>query len=262
MVSEKIKPINANSDMSNSIKNILQLTVVFSFLTLTGTFAALLRLISFGGLVPFNRKYLIAWSSKVILQIVGIKLELPKSINITKAGTFITFNHNSYLDIFALTALGLSTTSFILSEKTLKIIPLTLSAYGIGVRYIPQKKHPKRRSLFFEKIEQVIRDGKLNIAGASEGVHNHHHGVDMFNKGVYRMAMNSKMTILPMFIYVPEESNPFNKYKYFKRGILKLEIMEEVDTINWNEDDLEKNVDFMRSRFVNKFNQLHHKQII
>ena len=262
MVSEKIEFINANNCMSHSIKNILQLIVVFTLLTCTGIIVATLRFVSFGKLVKFNRKYLMRWSSILMMAAVGIKLLLPEVKSINKSGYFITFNHNSYLDIFALTAIGLTNTVFILSEKTIKILPLTLAAYGIGVAYIPQKKHQKRRGLFFKNMEKRIKAGSINVAGASEGVHDHHHGIDVFNKGVYKMAINCQMKILPLFINVPKESNPFNKYKYFKRGSIQIEPLEVIDTKHWDAEKLTGHVNQTRDLYVQKFNAAHQTSIL
>ena len=59
----------------------------------------------------------------MILKAIGMKLKLPVNIPVKSGKYLYTFNHNSYLDIFALTALGLTDTIFLLSEKTIKIIP-------------------------------------------------------------------------------------------------------------------------------------------
>ena len=105
-----------------------------------GALALLLRILSLGKLTDFNRKYLVAGSSRLVLYLMGIKLIAPPASAFPKDPVFYTFNHNSYLDILILTALGLPNNRFLLSEKTLKFIPLTLSALGIGTLYIPLKK--------------------------------------------------------------------------------------------------------------------------
>jgi len=247
--------------MSTSLKNLYQLVIVFTVMTLTGLTALLLRIISLGTLTNFNRKYFIAWSSRFTMWLVGIKLDLPKENPIQQGNYFITFNHNSYLDIFALTALGYTNTVFLLSEKTIKIVPLTLSALSIGIMYIPQKKHAKRRMRFFQDLEKKIIEKKINVAGASEGVHDHHHGIDKFNKGVYHMALISKLNIIPLFIHVPKESNPFNKYKHFKRGTIRIEILNTVHTHQWQIENLDQHVQDMRNIYVKRFNETHQENI-
>ena len=243
--------------MQNQIGNILKLVVLFTLLTISGSIGLILRLISFGYLLNFNRKYLVPFSSTLMLKVIGIQLELPKENPIKNGQYFITFNHNSYLDIFALTALGYTDTVFLLSEKTLKIIPLTLSALSIGVFYIPEKHNHDRRIKFFKKLEGIVNSKKINIAGSSEGVHDHHHGIDKFNKGVYHMATVCKLNIIPLFIAIPEESNPLNKYKNFKKGTIKTELLETINTQNWTLKDLVTNKDGVREIYVKKFNETH-----
>jgi putative phosphoserine phosphatase/1-acylglycerol-3-phosphate O-acyltransferase len=261
VVSKEAEFIYANCSMSKRLKNIYQLIIVFTAMTITGSIALALRIISFGLLTNFNRKYTIAYSSKFTLWIVGIKLDLPKNNPIPKSNCFITFNHNSYLDIFALTALGYTNTIFLLSEKTLKIIPVTLSALSIGVAYIPQQKHAKRRLNFFIRLERRILKRQINVAGASEGVHNHHHGIDRFNRGVYHMAKLCNLNIIPLYINVPKESNPFNKYKYFKRGTIKIEKLDSLSTDEWTIENLDMHVKNMRNIYVNMFNQTNEEKV-
>ena len=247
--------------MSTSLKNIYQVVIVFTLMTITGSMALILRVVSFGLLTNFNRKYFIAYSSKITMWLVGIKLDLPKENPIREGNYFITFNHNSYLDVFALTALGYTNTVFLLSEITLKIIPLTLSALSIGIMYIPQKKHLARRMKFFINLEKKIIAKKINIIGASEGVHLQHHGIDKFNRGIYHMAKLCNLSIIPLFINVPKESNPFSKYKYFKRGIIKVEILHTVSPSKWEIENLDFHVQEMREIYVKKFNETHIEKI-
>ena len=194
------------------------------------------------------------------MKLIGVKLDLPVC-TLNGGRYFITFNHNSYLDVFPLTALGFTRTHFLLSEKMLKLLPVTLSALGIGILYIPQKKHASRRLRFFQRLEKRIVENNVSIAGSSEGVHEHRHGIAPFNKGVYHMATVCKMDIIPLFIYLPEESNPLNTYKMTKKGTIRIEVMETVDTTNWRLEDLEANKERVRAMYVKRFNELHNSSI-
>jgi 1-acyl-sn-glycerol-3-phosphate acyltransferase len=242
--------------MRERLSKIIDLTLIFTLMTLSGSTALLLRLVSFGYLLDFNRRYLIPFSSRLTMKVLGMRLDLPA--NPMNGGRyFITFNHNSYLDVFALTAMGFTRTHFLLSEKMLKLIPLTLSALGIGILYIPQKEHHRRRMKFFERLENRIIKDNVSIAGSSEGVHQHRHGIAPFNKGVYHMATICKMDIIPLFIYLPKESNPFDKYISIKKGTIRIEVMETVETTDWTLDNLEANKEKVRAMYVRRFNELH-----
>ena len=248
--------------MSFSIKTSLKRIIILLILTITGCIGLSLRILSFGYLINFNRKYFFATSSKLILFIAGMKLVVPNENPIKGDNYLITFNHNSYLDLFALSALGYTNMHFLLSERTIKFIPFTISALSIGVIYIPQKKHLERRMKFFHKLEERITKEHLNIAGAPEGSHDWLNGIGSFNKGIFHMATICKQNIIPMFIYVPEESNPLVKYQYFKRGTIKIEMLQMIDTQNWKLEDLESNKEFVRSIYVNKYNSIHNTNVI
>lgn len=249
--------------MQTKIITISRILVAFTVLTFLGTLALLLRIISFGHLLNFNRKYFVPFSSKLILKIIEVEVELPTELKfINKGQYFITFNHNSALDIFALTALGHTNTIFLLSEKTLKIVPITIIALSIGVLYIPQQHNINRRLKFFKKLEKLAKSKKVNIAGSSEGVHDHHHGIDKFNKGVYHFATACKLDIIPYFITTPKKNTILNGYlSDVTKGFIQIEKLETIDTQTWTLDDLVKNKEVVRTIFVKKFNEVYNTEL-
>ncbi|MDH5399036.1 MAG: 1-acyl-sn-glycerol-3-phosphate acyltransferase [Cyclobacteriaceae bacterium] len=247
--------------MPAKLRKWYQLFIAFGTMTVVGVIALALRVISLGLLTHFNRKYLVAGTSKLILQLLGIKLILPDQKIFPKEPCFYTFNHNSSLDLFALTAMGFTNARFLLSEKTLKIIPLTIMALSIGVMYIPQKHHKKRRIRFFEKTEKMILKRKVSVFGSSEGVHQHKHGIAPFNRGVYHMATITRVPVVLLFIDIPEESNPLNSYRSFKNGLIRIECIGILDTVNWAIEDIDKNKEIAREIFVKKFNETFHTNI-
>lgn len=249
--------------MQNRIKTTVQKTIGGLLLITFGSTGIILRIISLDYLLNFNRKYLAPFSSKLILKVLGINIILPEKLPFNKENQyFITFNHNSDLDIFALTALGYTNTVFLLSERTIKIIPLTLCALSIGVLYIPEQHHTKRRLDFFKKLEKIVKTKKINVAGASEGVHDQIHGISNFNKGVYHLATVCKMDIVPHFIGIPEECNLIKGHQYLKDGTISVEILDSISTKNWTLDNLVENKEAVRKIFVSKFNKVHNTKII
>jgi 1-acyl-sn-glycerol-3-phosphate acyltransferase len=247
--------------MQTSLKNIIQLIVLYSIITMSGLIVVAMRFASFGLLTDFNRKYIIANSCKLMLQILGMNVALPDIKQDESEKCFYTFNHNSYFDVVMLAAMGLTNAKFIISEKTIKLIPITLVIVGIGGLYIPMQEDKQRRLSFFLGLEKKINEKKFSIIASSEGVHIHHHGIDKFNRGVYHIATVCNMKIVPLFINISEESNPLNKYKAFSRGCISIDQMESINTTNWKVEDIDKNKEMVRNIFVKKFNQAHHKAI-
>ena len=228
----------------------------FTIMTITGSTALLLRWCSFGLLTKFNRRYLIAYSSRLILFLIGIRLVLPDRRNYPPAPVLYTFNHNSFLDVLILTALGLTDTTFLLSEKTKKIIPLYISAKAIGILYIPTKNEKERRLQFFEMLEERIIKEQFSLFASSEGPHTFIHGISPFNKGIYHLAIVCQLPVVPVFLNIPAESNPFESYS-FKSGTVKVELLPMIQTKGWELDNLRIHVKEMRQLYIDKYDQVH-----
>ena len=156
------------------------------------------------------------------------------------------------MDVLILTALAVPNTRFFLSEKTRKIIPLTLSALAIGVYYIPVKKDKRRRLEFFERVTEKLKKGSGSVFVSSEGVHRFIHGISCFNTGVYEMALKAELPIQPVYLDIPQETNSLEGYR-FKSGTISVELLAEVPTKNWRMDSLKEEVENVRTLFVNEF---------
>lgn len=101
----------------------------------------------------------------------------------------------------------------------------------------------------------MILKEKVHIIGSSEGVHDYIHGIGEFNRGVYHMALNCKMPIVAIYINTPYASNPFNTFKPFKRGTIRMELIKVVETDNWTLKDLDTHVEEVRQLFVDRFEE-------
>lgn len=238
--------------MYESIKGTYRGLVAFLLMFISGALALILRMLTFGLSVNLGSKYIVAPSSRLILRIIGVRYKLPKTNAYGSKQVVYTFNHNSFLDVLILTALAVPNTRFFLSEKTRKIIPLTLSALAIGVYYIPVKKDKKRRLEFFERVTEKLKKGSGSVFVSSEGVHRFIHGISYFNTGVYEMALNAELPIQPVYLDIPRETNSLEGYR-FKSGTISVELLAEVPTKNWRIESLKEEVENVRTLFVNEF---------
>jgi len=229
--------------------------MAMTIMTITGSISLILVMVSFGHLRNFCVQYIIKYSSRIILRIMGFKSRYPNLNQFPKYQVLYTFNHNAYMDVFLLTGLGVPNLRFVLSEKTWGYIPLVISALAAGTCYIPQKKHAKRRLNFFLRTTRFLQQTNYSIAAASEGVHSHFHGIAPFNRGIYHMALEAKIPIVPLYIHIPEENNMFT-IKYAKNGTIAIEILEEIPTDKWTLENLDNHINDVRNVFVERFNQL------
>jgi 1-acyl-sn-glycerol-3-phosphate acyltransferase len=224
-------------------------------MAIVGLIALAIVLLSFGQLRNLVVKYLIAPNSRFVLWASGFKFEYPPVEMFPIHQVMYTFNHNSYHDIFMLTGIGIPNLRFVLSEKTWVYIPLVISALAAGTRYIPQKKHAKRRLKWFKDTTSFLKRTNYSIAASSEGVHKQFHGIAPFNRGIYHMALEAGIPIVPLFINIPEENNVFQT-GYAKSGTVKLELLPEISTANWKLEQLDQHIASVRKIYVDRFNEL------
>ena len=230
--------------------------IAFLLMTVTGLLSLILIFLSLGYLRNFCAKYIMSKSSRLILRLMGFKGVFPKKDELPDYPVMYTFNHNSNLDVFLLTGLGLANARFILSKNTYKFVPLVIAAKAIGTFYIPDAKKDEKRILFFKRVTKFLQKRKMSIVASSEGVHEWSHGIAPFNKGVYHMAIEAKLPIVALYIHIPEINNPMRGKKEAKGGTINIEYLKEFDTTDWNLDNLLDNIDIVRSEFVKRFEEL------
>jgi putative phosphoserine phosphatase/1-acylglycerol-3-phosphate O-acyltransferase len=242
--------------MQEKVINIYKVLVAFVLIIFMGVIGSFIRIVSLGYLTNFNRKYVLPFFSKITLWLVGIQVEDRLKLELPEQPHFITFNHNSYLDGFVLVAHVFTNTRFLLSTSLIKKLPIAfLPSFAIGVKFIPTKENREKRLEFFKRLEKLIVKEKVHIVGSSEGVHDFIHGIGEFNRGVYHMALNCKMPVVAIYINTPYASNPFNKFKPFKRGTIRMELIKVVETDHWTLSELDTHVEEVRQLFVDRFEE-------
>ncbi|MFN8360304.1 MAG: 1-acyl-sn-glycerol-3-phosphate acyltransferase [Candidatus Kapaibacterium sp.] len=246
--------------MRTKAVNTVLVILGFAIIMVVATVALVLRIVSFGLLTNFNRKYLIPFLANSILKMFGIHLENTVHLPHFHQPHFYTFNHSSFLDGFILMSLRLTDARILLSEVTLKYIPFTIAALSIGVLYIPTKENRSRRLKFFMELEQRIKREKFSMVGSSEGVHKHFHTIAGFNRGVYHTALVCGMPIVALFIYTPIESNPHCDFRPMKKGHVRIELLNIIPTASWTLENLDAHIEDVRRQYVARFNELHDVQ--
>ena len=234
--------------------------VALGTMLIVGSVCLMIVLLSFGHLRNFCNRYIFSYTSRYIMQLAGFSYEIPPMDSFPKHQVLYTINHNSYLDTFILTAVGIPNVRFLLSEKTFKYIPMVIAAKAFGTWYIPQQHHSKRRLKFFKRKTAVLKKTNYSVIASAEGVHDHKHWIAPFNKGIFHMALEAGIPIVPLFIYIPEEANPYSG-QYSKTGTLKLIILDEIDNSDWKFENIREEIDKVRNIYVAKFNELNHTNI-
>lgn len=246
--------------MQETLIAIARLVVAYTTMTITGTLGLLVRIVALGGLADFVRTRIVAPSSRLILAMIGVRLERPPDDAFPRGPVMYTFNHNSYLDVLIVTALGLRETRCVLSERTLKFVPVTISALAIGTLYIPVKRHAERRAHFFARTTARIVRERFAVIVSSEGVHEFVHGIAPFNDEVYRMAIEAALPIVPIYLHIPRAVNSLEGFT-MRGGAVRAEVLPTIDTTAWRIDGLDAHIASMRAIFVRRFEEAHGESI-
>jgi 1-acyl-sn-glycerol-3-phosphate acyltransferase len=231
-------------------------------ITLMGIILSSTRKVFGDRAVEFNRTTITPFFCRLIILSVRMKIQIVGVEKYQNKQSIFMYNHNSFFDIFTLPLTKLKNTRYIFTEKALGILGLRLANYGNDALLLPSKKQNptkeqlEKRDQKFSEFTQLLKETNTSILTAPEGQHRFDHRIDKFNDGVFKMATESSVQIVPVFIKIAKENNPFEGYK-FKPGTITIEFMDAIDTSNWKIEDLEKNKLAVRDVFVKKFNQEH-----
>ena len=246
--------------MLKALINVYRWVFTIIGMILFGLIGGLLLILSFGLLRNFLNSYFFAPGARFLLILFGYHYDpLPRSIFPQNQVVYV-INHNSYLDIFMLSGLGLKNTRYVISEVIFKFPHMVLVSKVLGTRMIPQKKHARRRLAFFIRTTKWLKKRGKSLVVSAEGVREYIHGIQPFNKGIFHMAMEAGLPLVLLYIHIPEQINPY-KGKASKSGRIHLEILGEVDNSNWKLENIWDEIAKVRKIYVDRFNELNNTQV-
>jgi 1-acyl-sn-glycerol-3-phosphate acyltransferase len=233
--------------------------------TIMGIILSTLRRISNSKLCEINRVVITPFFCRLIIMSVGMKVEMKGLDRVKDKQAIFMYNHNSFFDIFILPLTKLKNMRYIFTEKALGILGLRLANYGNEALLLPSltqnAKLNNQRDQKFKEFSNLLKTTNISILTAPEGQHTFEHRIDIFNDGVFIMATESQVDIIPVFIQIAKDNNPFQGYR-FKSGTIIIEFMEPIKTIDWKIEQLEQNKKSVRDIFVKRFNKAHNTTIV
>jgi 1-acyl-sn-glycerol-3-phosphate acyltransferase len=210
-------------------------------------------LVPIGALTLFRARRLYAWIARLacaaILRLYGITVRVHQAAPFPAQQTIYISNHTSTLDLFVLVALGLPNCRFFLSGFLKTIAPLGFIAWMMGTFFTVPQDRPAERTRIFKRAERILRRTGESVYLSPEGARITTGEIGHFNKGAFHLATNLRVPIVPFFIAIPPDVDP-GRGIAARPGVIDVTVMPAIGTRAWTIEDLERNKEGVRDRFV------------
>jgi 1-acyl-sn-glycerol-3-phosphate acyltransferase len=204
----------------------------------------------------FNTEVIGRAGAKVVLWILGVRLEVHQERPFPQTQAVYISNHTSSLDVVVIIALGLPRARFFMKGYVRKYIPVGLVAYLVGTFFTVPQEFPEKRRRLFQRAERVLRwtgdsvfltpEGKITLTGE----------IGPFNKGAFHLATNLAAPIVPLYIQIPREVDPGDGFEVRSRGTVHVFVRDPIPTSSWALEALEQNRDRMHEYYVRLHKEL------
>lgn len=187
--------------------------------------------------------------SVVILYISGVTTKIIGLENIDRNHSYIIVsNHQSYFDIPVI--IGYFPLSVrMLAKKELFRIPIFGWAIYIAGHISLDRGKGKKAIISLKKASEKIRKKKFSIVVYPEGTRSHDGEVKRFKKGAFRLAIESKLPVLPVSIIGSKRVMSKHSLR-INKGEIKIIIGKPIITTDIEKDDIIKLRDMARNEII------------
>ncbi len=189
------------------------------------------------------------WIGRGVLRIFGVRYVVHQSEPWPPGQVVYISNHTSTLDVFILIAMGLPRTRYFLSGFLRKFVPLAIIGYMIRIFWTVLQDRPAERTRIFQRADRILRRTGDSVYLSPEGERVTTGKVGPFNKGAFHLATSLGAPLIPMFIAIPAEMDPGKGYAP-RCGTVQVYVKPAIDTSDWRIEDLDRNRQAVRERFV------------
>jgi 1-acyl-sn-glycerol-3-phosphate acyltransferase len=165
----------------------------------------------------------------VWLFLVGCPVKVKGKNNFEKGRAYIvTCNHNSLMDV-PLSSPYIPGANKTIAKKSFAKIPLFGWFYSKGSVLVDRNSDASRRKSF-DEMRKVLRQG-MHMCIYPEGTRNRtNEPLKKFYDGAFKLAVETKTSIIPTLIFNTKKALPANKPFYFLPKKLEMHFLEPVGT--------------------------------
>jgi 1-acyl-sn-glycerol-3-phosphate acyltransferase len=181
-----------------------------------------------------------------ITRIVGTKLINPDGQKLKNSGPAIyVTNHTSALDLFISMAIcpygGCG-----VGKKEVARIPFFGWAYWLSGHLLIDRGNRERAVASMNKLSKFVNGKKLSIWIWPEGTRSMDGKLIPFKKGFVHLALATGLPIIPVILHGAHKRWPAKTMQFYP-GEVRVEVLDPIDTKDWNKDGIEAHVNQVKS---------------
>lgn len=200
-------------------------------------------------------QHMAKWLSRIVLAQWGVRIRVHRPYPWPTGQVVYVSNHDSTLDFFVLTGLGLPNCRFFLSGWLRSVLPVGIIATIMGTFFTVPQKYPEKRTRIFTRATRILAVTGESVYLSPEGTRVTTGEIGHFNKGSFHIATVLRAPIVPLYIKTARSMNPGKSYN-IRPGTVHVYFMPQVSTAGWKVEDLLANTDSVRRAFL-RFHEEH-----
>lgn len=184
------------------------------------------------------------------LRITGCSVRIKGKENFKSGETYIvTSNHNSLMDV-PLSSPFIPGANKTIAKSTFTKVPLFGFYYMKGAVLV-NRANDKSRRQSFDKMKAVLKQG-IHICIYPEGTRNRtSEPLKKFYDGAFKLAVDTKKSIIPAVIFNTKKVLPLDKKFYFWPNRIEMHFLEAVEVQDMSSEELKQKVfDMMKAYYV------------
>ena len=212
-------------------------------------FILLIILISFGKATDFVIRTFAPGIARPVLSVIGIKFSVVQHGAPSHEPAIVIINHSSTLDILTMMAVGLDKIRFV-AKWELQYFPFFFIVGRLtGQVFIKRQKSDEAIKTLVSTYERLQKN-KLSVMVAPEGSRKHEGIIGPFKKGAFRMAIDLKYPILPIY-FDGNNRLSVGGSMLSKSGTVEAHIHPPIDTTNWHLETIDDHIKEVRDLYLN-----------
>ena len=212
-------------------------------------FILLIILLSFGKATDFVIRTFAPGIARPVLSVIGIKFSVVQHGAPFHEPAIVIINHSSTLDILTMMAVGLDKIRFV-AKWELQYFPFFFIVGRLtGQVFIKRQKSDEAIKTLVSTYERLQKN-KLSVMVAPEGSRKHEGIIGPFKKGAFRMAIDLKYPILPIY-FDGNNRLSVGGSMLSKPGTIEAHIHPPIDTTNWHLETIDDHIKEVRNLYLN-----------